>query len=119
MFFSRSPTPFLMSHPPPLLQYRYIEGNLAPEVRSKLHFFNTFFYKKLAEKSSGGGTGQEAKARANHARVKTWTKVRPMSGCVCKSVIVLVVDLLRMRQRACVWGVWGRLMVVLVSLTTT
>ena len=25
-----------------------------------------------------------------------------MSGCLCKSVIVLVVDLLRMRQRACV-----------------
>jgi Ulp1 family protease len=51
----------------------------APEAdRRRFHFFNSFFFKKLSEKSSepAGRPTRAQKARAAHERVKTWTKVR-------------------------------------------
>lgn len=78
-----NPTP--PTHPPNI--NRYIEAQLPQAKRDRLHFFNTFFYKKLSEKSSGGlggggrGVSGEQRARANHARVKTWTKVRVGVWC--------------------------------------
>jgi Ulp1 family protease len=69
--------------------------SLPEEVRKRVHFFNTFFYKKLSQKSDNcggrapakdGGAGGAAggaeshvdahKARewAAHERVKKWTK---------------------------------------------
>lgn len=46
-----------------------------PGSTSKLHFFSSFFYKKLTEKS-GGVTSSSTKHEQNHERVRKWTKVR-------------------------------------------
>ena len=39
----------------------------------KQHFFNSFFFKKLTEKS--GGNEAAPRSRVNHERVRKWTKV--------------------------------------------
>jgi Ulp1 family protease len=59
--------------PLPACKRRWIEAHLSPEVRARLHFFNTFFYKKLSEKSET--IPPEQRAKANHNRVRKWTKV--------------------------------------------
>eukprot|EP00775_Hariotina_reticulata_P010667 gene10667-10826_t len=59
-----------------------IELSLPPDGRRRCHFFNSFFFKKLTEKTancSGNGRGarkadQEEVARQNWERVKKWTK---------------------------------------------
>lgn len=61
---------------------------MPPSQRARCHFFNTFFYSKLAERApmakqlkaagaGSGGGGEPAKGeRAGHARVVKWVKVR-------------------------------------------
>uniref|UniRef100_A0A061R5Y6 Sentrin-specific protease 7 n=1 Tax=Tetraselmis sp. GSL018 TaxID=582737 RepID=A0A061R5Y6_9CHLO len=47
---------------------------LDPAVAARCHFFNSYFYKKLTEKSdSPGASGAELHAQ-RHERVKRWTK---------------------------------------------
>lgn len=66
-----------------------IELGLEASQADRFHFFNSFFYKKLSEKSGeefmhAGLTKEQRKqreAQANHARVKKWTKVRCVAGC--------------------------------------
>ncbi|KXZ45867.1 hypothetical protein GPECTOR_50g661 [Gonium pectorale] len=65
---------------------KYIEHQLPEEVRSRYHFFNSFFMKKLMEKlpekrareererARGMGAPLPTKAARNHERVKKWTK---------------------------------------------
>ena len=38
------------------------------------HFFNTFFFKKLTEKSGGRPNGAKELHIRNHERVRKWTK---------------------------------------------
>lgn len=54
---------------------RFIQVHLESEERDskKFHFFNSFFYKKLTEKSGSSEGG--SKHRQNHERVRKWTKV--------------------------------------------
>ena len=56
------------------LKYVQIEtiGKQFPDVLSKVHFFNSFFYQKLAQRNDLE-SGVDA-ATASHARVKGWTK---------------------------------------------
>ncbi|KAL0038051.1 hypothetical protein WJX79_000333 [Trebouxia sp. C0005] len=69
---------------------KWIQENLDKESQLKYHFFNTFFFKKLTEKSTirknpSGNAGREGTpdsdavkaltpAERNHLRVKSWTK---------------------------------------------
>jgi hypothetical protein len=55
---------------------RYLEQNLDHGKKSRFHFFNSFFYKKLTEKVPGQAKlSEEEKEKRNHDRVKKWTKV--------------------------------------------
>jgi hypothetical protein len=62
--------------------HRYIQKDLPPEARAQCYFINSFFYKKLTEKSNGGSKaaaeGQPTLSAAQRAfeRVKKWTKAR-------------------------------------------
>ncbi|KAL0035371.1 hypothetical protein WJX77_003485 [Trebouxia sp. C0004] len=69
---------------------KWIQENLDKDIQLKYHFFNTFFFKKLTEKSTvkknlSGNAGRESTpdsdaikaltpAERNHLRVKSWTK---------------------------------------------
>ncbi|KAL3160557.1 hypothetical protein ABBQ32_010855 [Trebouxia sp. C0010 RCD-2024] len=68
---------------------KWLRAQLDPAIAHRVHFFNSFFYKKLTEKppqsqaTSGGAGGpgimaSAAKpltcAQSNHLRVKAWTK---------------------------------------------
>ncbi|CAL8462561.1 g2094 [Coccomyxa elongata] len=57
---------------------RHIWDNLREDVRRRCYFFNSFFWKKLTEKSGLAAsldTGPRGPmATANHERVKKWTK---------------------------------------------
>lgn len=58
---------------------RYIWHQLPESVQQRCYFFNSFFWKKLTERSKttdGGGPSDAAKA--NHERVKKWTKVKDL-----------------------------------------
>lgn len=60
---------------------RHIWEHLPEEVKARCYFFNSFFWKKLTEKSGLSSTLDNGPrgpvAAANHERVKKWTKVRP------------------------------------------
>ena len=55
---------------------RFIQAELPPEARQECYFFNSFFYKKLTEKSGAGGKDTEGLTAHQRAfeRVKKWTK---------------------------------------------
>eukprot|EP00878_Enallax_costatus_P018370 GHUV01019338.1.p1 GENE.GHUV01019338.1~~GHUV01019338.1.p1 ORF type:complete len:556 (+),score=211.78 GHUV01019338.1:276-1943(+) len=56
---------------------KVLELSLPAEVRGRFHFFNSFFFKKLTEKSSttpGQSKKTDDVAKRNHDRVKSWTK---------------------------------------------
>jgi len=62
------------------LTVRYIWESLPESAKERCYFFNSFFWKKLTEKSgvpsnplTAGPRG--AASAANHERVKKWTKV--------------------------------------------
>ena len=70
--------------------HRAIEAALPPEVAARVHFFNSFFHKKLAEKdpqapAGGGAAAAEARGARAHERVKNWTKV----CCWCSGVMLM------------------------------
>lgn len=92
----------LPAHGPPTAPSREIEASLPKEVQDRVYFFNSFFYKKLTEKAQAGGKGKAGgaagvsssvddpapavpldnhlplklrRAKADHDRVKKWTKV--------------------------------------------
>ncbi|BDA46428.1 probable Sentrin-specific protease 7 at N-terminal half [Coccomyxa sp. Obi] len=57
---------------------RYIWENLGEDVKKRCYFFNSFFWKKLTEKSGSAASLDSGPrgpvAIANHERVKKWTK---------------------------------------------
>ncbi|KAK9906862.1 hypothetical protein WJX75_009356 [Coccomyxa subellipsoidea] len=57
---------------------RYIWEQLSDDVKDRCYFFNSFFWKKLTEKSTGANNldngPRGSVAAANHERVKKWTK---------------------------------------------
>ena len=58
---------------------RFIQAELPAEAKEQCYFFNSFFYKKLTEKSSAGGKDSEGLSKEERAfqRVKKWTKACP------------------------------------------
>jgi len=63
-------------------QCRVIQVELEQERQSVghpnlFHFFNTFFFKKLTEKSDGPEPDLAKTRVKNHDRVRKWTKVIP------------------------------------------
>lgn len=64
-----------------LIDARFLQEQLAqdnPEALSQCYFFNSFFYKKLAEAATGQHPELSAKELA-HFNVHRWTKVRTKS----------------------------------------
>ncbi len=62
---------------------RVIHAELPAEARAECSFFNSFFHKKLTEKSSGGGKDEQGLITATQRafqRVKKWTTVSLMHG---------------------------------------
>eukprot|EP00877_Chromochloris_zofingiensis_P014687 jgi/Chrzof1/9472/Cz04g04110.t1 len=58
---------------------RHIECNADKDKVARFHFFNSFFYKKLTERSSSGSSSNGPSSAADrskkdHERVKKWTK---------------------------------------------
>ena len=75
--------------------HRFIQKELPEEAQAQCYFFNSFFYKKLTEKSNTAGKaaeGQPALSAAQRAfeRVKKWTKAR---SDVCNGLCVHVLSL--------------------------
>ena len=61
---------------------RYIQEHLPNDVRSRCHFFNSFFFKKLTEKgprksgdSAGSGGASDSAYKRGFERVRKWTRV--------------------------------------------
>ncbi len=55
---------------------RFIQAELKAEARDQCYFFNSFFYKKLTEKSGGKDAEGLTPQQRAFQRVKKWTKVR-------------------------------------------
>ena len=69
---------------------RFIQAELTPEAREQCYFFNSFFYKKLTEKSGIGGKGDaEGLTPTQRAfqRVKKWTKACPYATQTAASTV--------------------------------
>eukprot|EP00898_Chlorokybus_atmophyticus_P007874 jgi/Chlat1/8088/Chrsp75S07589 len=56
---------------------KYIQQHLEPEQQRRFHFFNSFFFKKLSERTLQNDTKSGATLtprKRQHSRVKNWTK---------------------------------------------
>eukprot|EP00241_Pyramimonas_parkeae_P017379 CAMPEP_0114291150 /NCGR_PEP_ID=MMETSP0059-20121206/8328_1 /TAXON_ID=36894 /ORGANISM="Pyramimonas parkeae, Strain CCMP726" /LENGTH=620 /DNA_ID=CAMNT_0001412619 /DNA_START=264 /DNA_END=2126 /DNA_ORIENTATION=+ len=52
---------------------KYLETTMGPEMIKKVHFFNSFFFKKLLQESSNAAYSSYETAVCTHERVKNWT----------------------------------------------
>lgn len=57
--------------------HRYIQMQWPEEVQKRVYIFNSFFLKKLTE-NTANSKAPGVCAKANHERVKKWTKVCPL-----------------------------------------
>ena len=71
---------------------RHIQSELLPETRAQCYFFNSFFYKKLTEKSGAGSKAAEGQPALSHherafERVKKWTKARAVASRATRTCV--------------------------------
>lgn len=59
---------------------RYLQAQWTEEGRRRVYVFNSFFMAKLMERNAVTKAAGEC-AKADHARVKKWTKVCGPSAC--------------------------------------
>ena len=70
---------------------------MSDDVKDRCYIFNSFFWKKLTEKSTGANNldngPRGSVAAANHERVKKWTKVCYSSALLPACEVIFVVPL--------------------------